>query len=58
MKWIIALLCFLLAGFCVFGFVASFEPTANARTFRLGYSILGIGSTMAGLAAVRWKRRR
>jgi len=58
MKWIIALLCFLFAGFCVFGFVASFEPTANAVAFRLGYSVFGIGSIMLGMAALRWKRRR
>lgn len=58
MKWVVAVLCFFVAGFCVFGFLASFEPTPNAVAFRLGYSVIGIGSIMLGMAAIRWKRKR
>ena len=32
--------------FCVFGFLATFEPTNNPRqfmAFRIGYSVIGLG---------------
>lgn len=31
------------AAFCVFGFLASFEPTHNALAFRVGYAVIGSG---------------
>ena len=44
MKWIIAIICLAVAGFCLFGFLATFEPgVANAMTFRIGYVAIGIG---------------
>ena len=35
-----------LAAFCVFGFLATFEPTNNPgqfMAFRIGYSVIGLG---------------
>lgn len=35
-----------IAAFCVFGFMATFEPTdrpTESLTFRIGYSVIGIG---------------
>ncbi len=50
MKLIVAILGSLLllavAAFCVFGFLATFEPTDNAAqfmAFRIGYSVIGLG---------------
>ena len=47
MKIIVAiigsLLLFAVAAFCVFGFLATFEPTSNAMAFRIGYSVIGVG---------------
>ncbi len=34
------------AAFCVFGFLATFEPSDNATqfiAFRIGYSVIGVG---------------
>lgn len=31
------------AAFCVFGFLATFEPTSNAFAFRIGYTVVGLG---------------
>lgn len=36
----------LVAAFCVFGFLATFEPTTNSgqfMAFRIGYSVVGLG---------------
>ncbi|MCB9922574.1 MAG: hypothetical protein H6822_10350 [Planctomycetaceae bacterium] len=38
-----SLLLFAVAAFCVFGFLATFEPTSNAMVFRVGYSVIGLG---------------
>ena len=50
MKLIVAslgsLLLLAVAAFCVFGFLATFEPTDNAAqfmAFRIGYSVIGLG---------------
>lgn len=31
------------AAFCVFGFLATFEPTDNDLVFRVGYTVIGLG---------------
>ena len=49
MKWIVALVCLLFAGFCIFGFMATFEPTPNAIAFPIGYAVLGL-ACLAGIA--------
>lgn len=41
-----SLLFLVVATFCGFGFVATFEPTDNAAqfmAFRIGYSVIGLG---------------
>ncbi len=47
MKLVVAVLGSLLllaiAAFCVFGFLATFEPTSNAMAFRIGYTVIGMG---------------
>lgn len=44
MKCIIAIVCLAVAGFCLYGFLATFEPgAANALSFRFGYAVIGIG---------------
>ena len=52
MKIIVAILGSLLllavAAFCVFGFLATFEPTDNALVFRVGYTVIGLGC-LAGI---------
>lgn len=51
MKWIFALILVALAAFCLFGFLASFEPgVKSAMMFRFVYAIAGI----ACLAGVGW----
>ncbi|MEC8560912.1 MAG: hypothetical protein VXY94_12640 [Planctomycetota bacterium] len=39
-----------LAGICLFGFLASFEPTTNALAFRIGYGVAGV--VLLGLTAI------
>ena len=36
----------MMATFCLFGFLASFEPTDNALVFRIGYAIIGTSSVI------------
>ena len=46
-----SLLLLFLAAFCVFGFLATFEPTNNPgqfMAFRVGYSVVGVGC-LAGI---------
>ena len=38
-----SLLLLAIAAFCAFGFMATFEPTANALAFRIGYAVVGVG---------------
>jgi hypothetical protein len=41
-----SILLLLVAAFCVFGFLATFEPTDNVTqftAFRIGYAVIGIG---------------
>ena len=38
-----SLLLLAVATFCIFGLLATFEPTANALVFRVGYTVIGLG---------------
>jgi len=38
-----SLLLLAVAAFCIFGFMATFEPTSNALAFRIGYTVIGLG---------------
>ena len=43
MKWVAASVCLLIVGYCVFGFMATFEPGLTHKfAFRMGYAALGI----------------
>jgi hypothetical protein len=44
----------LAAAFCIYGFVASFEPGPNHFYWRIGYAAMGLGC----LAAAAWMARR
>lgn len=44
MKWFAVIALLLLFLFCLFGFLASFEPTDNAIYFRIGYGTVGLMS--------------
>ncbi|MEE3372740.1 MAG: hypothetical protein VX346_25620 [Planctomycetota bacterium] len=48
------------AAFCVFGFLATFEPTGSPGTFlafRIGYAVVGFGC-LGGLVALIGRRVR
>ncbi|MEO1998676.1 MAG: hypothetical protein ABGZ17_25810 [Planctomycetaceae bacterium] len=49
MRWIFAIVCLPVGGFCIFGFLATFEPTSNAIAFRIGYTVVGL-ACLAGIA--------
>lgn len=41
-----SLLLLAVVAFCLFGFLATFEPTTNTtqfKAFRIGYSVIGVG---------------
>jgi len=41
-----SLLFLAIVAFCMFGFLATFEPTTNTtqfKAFRIGYSVIGVG---------------
>jgi hypothetical protein len=53
MKWLLAILCLPVGAFCVFGFLATFEPgAANAMAFRVVYAVVLVGCVTAVLNAV------
>ncbi|MBG80155.1 MAG: hypothetical protein CMJ39_05525 [Phycisphaerae bacterium] len=39
-KALLALLLGLMALFCIYGFLASFEPSENALAFKIGYAVI------------------
>ncbi len=49
------------AAFCLFGFLATFEPTTNTTQFmmfRIGYAVVGVGCVAGiGFLAVKANRR-
>ena len=50
-----------IAAFCVYGFMATFEPIDNATTvwvFRIGYSVVGIACVAGALLAILKALRR
>ena len=59
MKFMVRLLCalalILLLGFCLFGFIATFEPmpTRDRVIWRTVYSLAGIASTLGLFTSVR-----
>jgi hypothetical protein len=42
MRFVVSVVLLCLALFCGYGFLASFEPAANAMTFRIGYAVIGL----------------
>lgn len=65
MKIIVAIIgsCFLfaVAAFCVFGFLATFEPTNNPgqfMVFRIGYSVVGLGCVFEVVLLIVNARRK
>jgi hypothetical protein len=52
-----------IAAFCLFGFLATFEPTDKPvmfLAFRIGYAVVGIGCLVGTIALIVygvWKRR-
>ena len=42
MKWIAAIALLPVFLFCLFGFLASFEPTDNAIDYRIAYGTVGL----------------
>lgn len=60
MKWAILIVCTVLLCYCLFGFMATFEPGAkNAMAFRFAYAIVGLSSIRGiGLAVMRWKKEK
>jgi uncharacterized membrane protein YuzA (DUF378 family) len=49
MKWIVAIACLLVAGFCAFGFLATFEGEGGSfLAFRIGYAVVGL-ACLAGI---------
>lgn len=57
MKWIVAFVLLLVMAFCVFGFLASWEPTPGAMYFRVGYAIAGL-AVAATIGAILARRRK
>lgn len=63
MKLVLSIVCLLIAAFCVFGFLATFEPgVKNAVMFRLVYGVVGLGCLASifamALGSLRSLRKR
>lgn len=53
MKWMLSCICLLIAGFCLFGFLATFElGVAHALTYRLVYGAVGLASLATVVASI------
>jgi len=53
-----SLLLLAIAAFCAFGFMASFEPTANALAFRIGYAVVGVACLVSVVLLIVSAMRR
>ena len=58
MKLLLTLVCLAVAGFCVFGFMATFEPLegTSVLAWRIGYGAAGLAS-LACIFSV-WRTRQ
>ena len=56
MRWVVAILCLPIGAFCVFGFLATFEP-GSPLAFRIIYVVLA-ALCLAGLICPFLPRRR
>jgi hypothetical protein len=58
--WTLASAVILLAAavFCVYGFFAAFEPSANPEAFRICYAVVGVGCLAASVALFVRRSRR
>jgi len=52
-----AIVLLLIAAFCAYGFLASFEPSPRAVYFRVGYALVGL-FCLGVVAAMFYKRVR
>lgn len=54
-----AVLLLLVASFCIFGFLASFEPGDRHLAWRFGYAVVGLGALAVGLGLAwrLWKQK-
>ena len=53
-----SLLLMAVTAFCVFGFLATFEPTEKALAFRIGYAVICLGCLLgAGVLLVNAVRK-
>ncbi len=50
MKQALAFVLLLIAAFCVYGFIASFEPGPYAVYFRIGYPVVGVACAAVATA--------
>lgn len=57
MRFVIATASLAIAAFCVFGFMATFEPGPRAIPFRIGYSVVGVLCLVAAVAALVPRRK-
>ena len=47
----------MLSLFCIYGFLATFEPTANAFSWRIGYTIAFFTFLVLGSGCLTWSIR-
>ena len=40
--------------FCIFGFIATFEPVENALIYRVGYAVIGVACFPAAVLLIRF----
>ena len=56
MRWIMAIVCLVVALYCAYGFLATFEP-GNFLAFRIGFAVVGL-ACLAGIAYLLVPRTR
>jgi hypothetical protein len=57
MNSVVAIATLLVAAFCSYGFLASWEPGPGHIYFRIGYAIVGIVCLAIGVAILAQRRR-
>lgn len=50
---IFAVIFLILEAFCIFGFLASFEPVENAMMYRVGYVVIGLACFPTAVLIIR-----
>ena len=55
---VLAAIFLMLEAFCIYGFIATFEPVENAVMYRVGYAMIGVACFPTAVLLIRFGFRK